>query len=426
MEPAAPTEAGRAGDAPGARERVPLAASRSVAAPAGAPGGSGVAAWSARSTHRAPRAGGGGSRLRRIATSAALVMLLPAVASFAVTMLKASNSSFSIRSVEWMRDHGAAGFVSKIESVYYTLNAPAKGGPGLRALPRVGAGLNAVAGAAGARAAEYRPPNITPLTPDPLRGEGVWVPTRRGVSDSPILVTTFRGEPAEYPRLVAGVAWIDPARTTITLYPGREEPSVEMPSRGPMEVPPQLRSRLLATFNSGFKLSDSGGGFASGGHTYAPLRAGQATFVRYRDGRVDVIAWHGPPDAGPEVVFARQNLPLIVENGRPNPALNESAEWGATLGNAVRVWRSGIGVDRHGNLIYAAANDQTVVSLAHILMHAGAVRAMELDINSYWVTFNSYGAPGARQPQKLLSEMERPATRYLEADDRDFFAVFER
>jgi hypothetical protein len=365
-------------------------------------------------------------RLRRVALSAALVALVPAVASFASTMLEPSNSSFSIRSVEWLRDHGAAGIVSKVESIYYSLTAPAKGGPALHALPRVGVG--GAAATIGARpVAEYRPHRIVPLTRPALPGEGVWVPTRhRATSQAPVLVSTFRSEPAEYPRLVAGVAWIDTSRTRVTLYPGREEPSVELPSRGPMEVPRSLRGRLLATFNSGFKMNDSGGGLALDGHTYAPLRDGQATIVGYRDGRVDVLAWHRGAIAPHDVVFARQNLPLIVDGRRPNPNLNQSAEWGATLGNAVRVWRSGVGVDAHGNLIYAAANDQTVGSLAHILIHAGAVRAMELDINSYWVTFNSYRGAGAAGAQKLLGEMERSATRYLEPDDRDFFAVFER
>jgi len=51
---------------------------------------------------------------------------------------------------------------------------------------------------------------------------------------------------------------------------------------------------------------------------------------------------------------------------------------------------------------------------------------MELDINSEWVTFNFYGAPGAAEPTKLLPGMSREATRYLERDDRDFFAVFAR
>jgi hypothetical protein len=47
------------------------------------------------------------------------------------------------------------------------------------------------------------------------------------------------------------------------------------------------------------------------------------------------------------------------------------------------IWRSAIGIDRHGNLISAAAPDQTVASLAQILLHAGAVRAMEPAINSH-------------------------------------------
>ena len=85
-----------------------------------------------------------------------------------------------------------------------------------------------------------------------------------------------------------------------------------------------------------------------------------------------------------------------------------------------------IGIDRHGNLIYVSGPDQSVGSLARVLLHAGAVRAMELDINSYWPSFITYGAPGALDPSNLLPNMERPDTRYLEPDDRDFFAVYAR
>ena len=159
---------------------------------------------------------------------------------------------------------------------------------------------------------------------------------------------------------------------------------------------------------------------------YSPLRDGQATVIGYRNGKVNVITWHGGPNPGPDVVFARQNLPLIVEGGRLNPSLSNGALWGATVGNAVRVWRSGVGVDAHGNLIYAAADIQTAQSLAQILKHAGAVRAMELDINVDWTTFNFYGTWNAGSPQKLLPAMSRPATRYLTPDDRDFFAVYAR
>ncbi|HWX45631.1 MAG TPA: hypothetical protein VNY52_09960 [Solirubrobacteraceae bacterium] len=368
-------------------------------------------------------------RVRRVLVTACVLALVPALISYASAMLAPSNSSLGIRSVEWLRDHGAAGLVTKIESIYYSLEAPAKGGPGLHALPRVGLSSGLAGGVAGGPVPVVdRPPRVAPLSRPTLPGEGVWHPTQVGESrnDPPLLLTTFRSDPSEYPRLVAGVAWINTSRTTVSLYAGRLEPSVELPLRGPMEVPASYRHKLLATFNSGFKLADANGGWALDGHTYAPMRENQATFVRYANGRYDVTAWHGGPDVPPGVVFARQNLPLIVSGGRPNPNLNDGPEWGATLGNAVQVWRSGIGVDSHGNLIYAAADYQTVGSLARILIHAGAVRAMELDINSYWVSFNAYAEPGARQPSKLLEGMERPAERYLSPDDRDFFAIYSR
>jgi hypothetical protein len=333
-----------------------------------------------------------------------------------------SNSSLSINSVEWLRDNGLRGLVNQVESFYYSLNAPSTGGPALHALPKQAGVANGRGGRA--RVHYYRPHRIRPVIHPALPGEGVWRATfAGGGSRPPVMVTSFRPNPL-YPQLVAGVAWINASRTDVWLYPGAQEPAVAMPSRGPEEVPMGKRGGLVATFNSAFKLSDSGGGFASGGHTYAPLRDGMATIVRYTDGRMDITDWTAGPTAPANVVYARQNLPLIIDNGRLNPNLSTGPEWGATLGNAVQVWRSGLGVDRRGDLIYAAANYQTVASLAEILKRAGAVRAMELDINSYWPSFITYRYPGARNPANLLSSMSRSPFRYLTPDDRDFFAVY--
>jgi hypothetical protein len=356
--------------------------------------------------------------VRRIVALAVLVLVATKLVSYTSAMLAPSNVGFGVRSIEWLRDNGGAWLVSDIERVYYSLNAPAKGGPSLRSLPKVGLQN-------GGPESLYAPPPIAPIINSPLPGEGEWRRTGPLVNGAPpVLVTTFRPDP-NYPQMVAGVAWIDPSRTSLQLYPGRYEPPAGS-FRGPMEVPPQLRGGLLATFNSGFKLEDSGGGFAALGQVYAPLHDGMATLVGFRDGSVDVREWTGPPQPGPSVLFARQNLPLILENGQLNPNLSNGSLWGATLGNAIRVWRSGVGVDARGDLLYAAADNQTAESLALILQRAGAVRAMELDINSEWVTFNFYGAPGASEPSKLLPDMTREATRYLAPDDRDFFAVFSR
>jgi hypothetical protein len=340
-------------------------------------------------------------------------------------MSEPSNSPLGVRSVEWLRDHGAAGLVSQIESIYYALTAPAKGGPGLHALPHVGFGGARAQGGGQATVRAYRPPRVTPLLQPALPGEGIWRASRPSLeARPPLLLTTLRNQP-EYPRVVSGLAWIDTARTRIVLQPGRQEPSVAIP-RGSMDVPQAGRGRLLATFNSGFKLADSRGGFVLNGRTYAVMHNGQATLVGYRDGHVDVVDWSYGAQAPAQVEFARQNLPLIVNEGRANPSLANGAEWGATVGNAILVWRSGVGVDRRGNLIYAAGNDQTVASLARTLIHAGAVRAMELDINSFWVSFITYGGAGALDPSNLLPDMNRPSTRYLEPDDRDFFEVYAR
>jgi hypothetical protein len=241
----------------------------------------------------------------------------------------------------------------------------------------------------------------------------------------PLLVTVFRPEPA-YPRQLAYVAWLDTTRTQLALYPGRVQPP-DAVDRGPMQVPAGQRQRVLATFNSGFTYKDSQGGFAVNGQTIEPMVAGQGTVIAYKNGRVDVMEWQGGATVGADVVLARQNLPLIVADSAPNPQLNNSThQWGQTLGNAVRVWRSGLGVDARGNLIYLAAPGQTAPSLAAALIQAGAVRAMELDINQAWPSFITYGASGAQKRSKLVPTTRHTAERYLTPDDRDFFALYRR
>ncbi len=355
---------------------------------------------------------------------AAAFALVPALVSFASSLAQPSNSSFGIRAVEWLRGHGARGIVNDIENAYYSLNAPATGGKALHALPAQ-SGIVARR-LKSKRRRMYLPPPVAPVIKPSLPGEGVWRATfAPGGASPPVLITSFRPDP-NYPELVAGVAWINHARTSVAFYPGISEPAVALASRGPEEVPHSRRGGLVAAFNSAFKLSDGQGGLALNGHTYATMQPGMATFVRYRNGRTDIVAWPSGPDAGPDVVFARQNLPLIVNHGHPNPNLSDGPEWGFTLGNAIRVWRSAIGIDRHGNVLYAAANDQTVGSLAAILIRAHAVRAMELDINAYWPSFITYRFPGARDPANLLPTMVRSPERYLTPDDRDFFAVYLR
>jgi hypothetical protein len=60
-----------------------------------------------------------------------LLLLLPAIYSYARWMLRPSSMPFGARSVEWVRADVPYGnqVVDEVEHVYYTWNAPQKGGP---------------------------------------------------------------------------------------------------------------------------------------------------------------------------------------------------------------------------------------------------------------------------------------------------------
>ena len=354
-----------------------------------------------------------------------LGLLCWAIVSYAIWMLEPTSMRFEARSVEWVRAKMPFGnsLVDEIEHIYYSANAPKKGGSAPKSLPAVG-----LSPPRRRKVAAAWPPPIKPVFAHPLPGEGIWKPTGPSIAGSPpVLVTTFRPE-AEYPELLAYVAWFDHTRTAIGYYPGRYEPP-NAAVRGPFKVPYSQRWRLLATFNGGFTYEDGENGSNVNGHVNEPLKHGKATLLGYRDGRVEIVKWSGGPNAGPEVAWARQSLAPIVWNGRPNRELNEdpnSPEWGFTLGGVTRVWRTGVGIDRHGNLIFVAAEGQTVISIAKILQHIGAVRAMELDINPDWHTLITYTHHNGLIPRMVEPQANQSPDRYLVTDDRDFFAVYNR
>jgi Phosphodiester glycosidase len=357
--------------------------------------------------------------LRYLIPVVLLAFLSPAIYSWTQMALQPSSLPLGVRSVEWLRMHHFNWLVDDAEHVYYSWRAPSKGGPQLKTLPKVGVAAKPKA------APKPWPPPVRPVFARPLPGEGIWKAAGPAIAGRPpVLVTTFRTE-RDYPRIVAYVAWFDHTRTALAYYPGRYEPP-SAALRGPLEVPWSQRWRLLASFNSGFIYNDGLNGDALDGVVNEPLKDGLATLVAYKDGSVNIFGWKGGPAPSRGVAFARQSLPLIVDHGRLSPALNDSTKWGFTLGNAVRVWRTGAGIDRHGNLIYAAADYQTVTTLARILQRAGAVRAMELDINPEWPTLITYRHRHGLLPTRVVPNYQQPATRYLVPDDRDFFAVYRR
>lgn len=347
--------------------------------------------------------------------------------SYASYMLMPTSETFSERSAEWVRNDAPFGNFIIDTAEHYTASAPRKGGPGLTRLPSVGLSP-ARRPIRPTRHVAYRPPPIKPVFATPLPGEGRWHRTGPSVDGGPpVLVTSYRPS-TEYPSIVAYVLWIDHTRTDLAYYPGRYEPPNAV-ARGPMMVPVDQRHRLLATFNGAFTHVDTNNGSAVNGHTNEPLIDGNATLVGYRDGAVNIVKWSGGPKAPANVAWARQSLTPILWDRKLNPELNtdpNSIQWGYTLGGVTFTPRTAVGVDAHGNAMFVVASEATVISLAQILRHIGAVRGMEFDINPEWHTMITYSHKHGLGPKMVEPQSQQSPDRYLSPDDRDFMAVFSK
>lgn len=230
--------------------------------------------------------------------------------------------------------------------------------------------------------------------------------------------------------MVTSIVAMDQHLVRFVSVPGTREPG-----RGPWAwkaaIPLRERSTLLAAFNSGFKFRHIAGGYYTEGRVVEPLVDGEATLVVHRDGSVSVGAWGRDEHPGPDVVSARQNLRLIVDGGAADPELmtRHDGSWGRSRHQLQSTWRSGVGIDADGRFLYAAGAEMDLQDLADALVDAGAVRAMELDIHSGQVTyavFQPHGDAFDVDAQHLVDAMPRSAARYLEPDQRDFFAAFVR
>jgi hypothetical protein len=343
---------------------------------------------------------------------------------------------------ESARDHGFGFVVTALEAVQYKLNPPKEGGAPdpstLRSLAANGSAApsstspakSAHRGATGA--ASIAVPLHAPLDPivtPALAGEGEFSP-RVLVGGQPVVQTALLRPDPKHTSYLAGVAWMSGDRLRFVQHPGSTDPGPVAHWAQPATVPAAARKGLVATFNSGFKISDSQGAFYQDGRTVGTFRTGAASLVIDDQGKATIGAWGRDVGMSPHVTSVRQNLSLLVDGGQLSSAIDgdSTAGWGVTVGSATYVWRSGIGVTATGDLVFAAGNALSARSLAVLLQRAGAVRAMELDINQSWVSYMWYSSAASGsspQPHKLV-DFTRPADRYYSVNNRDFFAVYAR
>lgn len=367
-------------------------------------------------------------RKRWIALVCCLVLVVPTV-SYVRALLYPGNASFAVRTVEWFRDHGGGKLIDTIETWKYSHQVPpTTGAPadtterGIPPVQPATTGRQAVRPTATGLPAVQLLPGTKRL---PL--EGKWEVARQSSSGKPLLWTTwFRADPGHLP-VSAAAALLPRGSYRLDLMPGTREPVVGMASRDGYSVPAADRSALIATFNAGFKMKDSHGGWWTTASAAVPLVDGRASVVIFRDGSARIGTWNRTVRMSHDVVAVRQNLDQVIVDGRIVDGLttNANGRWGTVRSQFQYTWRSGLGTDAHGNLIYVAGNKLTLATLAAAMHQAGIVQGMELDIHAAMVSFDIErpGPNGGVAGERLLNSMNSPTDRYLVDDQRDFFYV---
>jgi hypothetical protein len=284
------------------------------------------------------------------------------------------------------------------------------------------------------------PPLPAPEALQPFPGtptyadQGAWRPAGRLVAGKTAVYETLLVPPGGTAR--AGIAWMDTSLLSARLYSGSMSPGGG-PYKYTAPVAPTAASSLVAAFNGGFKMPDAHGGYYTEGRLIKPLVRGGASLVIYADGSVTVGAWGSDVTMTPSVAAVRQNLFPLVTGGRPS-ALASTRRWrawggtcpcGAGQHGSEYQWRSGLGVTADGALIYVAGPRLDPLQVAELLVRAGAVRGMQLDINPAWPVFASFkptapdGMAAPSNGTRLIGTYRGPSTFFDPRYARDFITM---
>jgi hypothetical protein len=264
-----------------------------------------------------------------------------------------------------------------------------------------------------------------------LDSEGTWNTLEAApgtYSYLPLDATTFiRPDPAT-PYAVVSLLQFDARFMRLHIVSGTQEPGGPLGAYGTGIIPQadQKGNALLATLNGGFKYADGAFGLMADGKVYVPPQPNIATIAITKSGKLMIGTWGTDPQLNSnnkDLVAWRQNAALLINNGEINTLAKDGAAWGGTILNSEYTWRSGLGITAQGNLLYAAGNALLPETLGKALKAAGAVRAMETDINPFWTRAFLYQQQknGALNISKLNPNMQGTGYEYLTGDQRDFF-----
>ncbi len=194
---------------------------------------------------------------------------------------------------------------------------------------------------------------------------------------------------------------------------------------GSTAIDAATRPHAIVSFNGGFDFTTgdaSISGIRGPDGTYGTLNPGMAAVVGYADGGFALGQWgRDVPASGRKLAWARTNVQLLVDGGRPTAAVGDVNLWGVPLNTVgFNTARSALGIDQWGNLLYAASMATYPGPLANALVAEGAQRAMELDINPWWV--RSFAYPNG-QSTSLFNNPNGSGDVFAGGWSRDFFVA---
>lgn len=262
-----------------------------------------------------------------------------------------------------------------------------------------------------------------------MTDEGVWknIPLKL-FPDREVMAYTFVRPDDSRPYAFVTLVQIDMSVLRIGAAAGTKQPGGPAGNPGPGKIPKTIvkSGNLVAAFDGGFQFRDGEYGMVVGYKTYLPLKKDAGTLVGYKDGSLKIVDYTGQ-DLGQNIEFIRQNCPILIQNGQIF-AVDERNKilWGRTFNADIYTWRSGIGLTKEGNLIYAVGNNLSPETLARALQMAGAENAIQLDINPFWVRFNIFqsNGSGGYTTSTLTKNLTDGSKAYLSGYEKDFFYVY--
>lgn len=267
---------------------------------------------------------------------------------------------------------------------------------------------------------------------NPEKGEGEWEPINfeflNKIPDAPpTFYKTFVRPDPERPYTHAYIVAVDPRQVEIGIEAGIVDPISTTGAQGTGKVPEDqdIRDRLVAVFNGGFKTEHGAYGMIVRGTLFLPPINGAATLATFKDGSFSLGTWGLGENFPQQLVSLRQNLEPLLVDGIINPTRRRYWGYSAQGIDIMQTVRSGICMTPEGILIYVWGEDLSAETLGKAMHISGCSYGMHLDMNPYHTAFIFYRVYSSN-PLKfdwkpLVPKMVYPPYRYLKGGPKDFF-----